>query len=72
MNSTLPLGSLTSDSIDVIGPKINIIKKGENYGWPMASYGINYIGTKFTDKTSIAGFPNSNLSRSIRNRFSNS
>ena len=27
MNSTLPLGSLTSDSIDVIGPKINIIKK---------------------------------------------
>ena len=35
--------------------EINIIKKGENYGWPMASYGINYIGTKFTDKTSIAG-----------------
>ena len=37
------------------GDEINIIKKGENYGWPMASYGINYIGTKFTDKTSIAG-----------------
>ena len=37
------------------GDEINIIKKGENYGWPLASYGINYIGTKFTDKTSIAG-----------------
>ena len=37
------------------GDEINIIKSGENYGWPLASYGINYIGTKFTDKTSIKG-----------------
>ncbi|WP_397445844.1 PQQ-dependent sugar dehydrogenase [Polaribacter sp. R77954] len=37
------------------GDEINIIKKGENYGWPKASYGINYSGTKFTDKTSIPG-----------------
>lgn len=37
------------------GDEINIIEAGENYGWPLASYGINYIGTKFTDKTSIDG-----------------
>ena len=37
------------------GDEINIIKAGENYGWPLASYGINYIGTKFTDKKSISG-----------------
>ena len=37
------------------GDEINIIKKGVNYGWPLASFGINYIGTKFTDKTSIPG-----------------
>tara|TARA_Y100000991_G_scaffold57228_1_gene41903 strand:- start:23333 stop:24409 length:1077 start_codon:yes stop_codon:yes gene_type:complete len=37
------------------GDEINIIKSGENYGWPLASYGINYIGTKFTNKKSIDG-----------------
>jgi len=37
------------------GDEINIIKKGANYGWPLASFGINYIGTKFTNKTSIPG-----------------
>ena len=37
------------------GDEINIIEAGENYGWPLASHGINYIGTKFTNKTSING-----------------
>ena len=37
------------------GDEVNIIKKGKNYGWPKASYGINYSGSKFTDKTSIVG-----------------
>ncbi len=37
------------------GDEINIVKKGANYGWPVISYGINYIGTKFTDKTAQEG-----------------
>ncbi len=35
------------------GDEINIIKKGSNYGWPLASYGINYDGTSFTENTSL-------------------
>lgn len=37
------------------GDEINIVKAGANYGWPVISYGINYIGTKFTDKTAQEG-----------------
>jgi glucose/arabinose dehydrogenase len=37
------------------GDEINIVKKGANYGWPVISYGINYAGTKFTDKTAQEG-----------------
>jgi glucose/arabinose dehydrogenase len=32
-----------------------VIKRGVNYGWPEISYGINYIGTTFTDKTEQSG-----------------
>lgn len=37
------------------GDEINIIKAGNNYGWPVISFGINYDGTTFTDDTAKAG-----------------
>lgn len=37
------------------GDEINIIKAGNNYGWPEISFGINYSGTKFTDDTARTG-----------------
>jgi len=35
------------------GDEINIVNSGKNYGWPKITYGINYIGTKITDNTSL-------------------
>jgi glucose/arabinose dehydrogenase len=37
------------------GDEINIIKKGENYGWPIISYGINYNKTSYTELTKKEG-----------------
>lgn len=37
------------------GDEVNVIKKGNNYGWPEISYGINYNGTILTDKTAQKG-----------------
>jgi glucose/arabinose dehydrogenase len=37
------------------GDEINIVQKGKNFGWPKISYGINYIGTTFTEDTALPG-----------------
>lgn len=37
------------------GDEINILKAGANYGWPAVTFGINYWGTKISDKTSAPG-----------------
>lgn len=37
------------------GDELNIIVKGENYGWPLASYGIDYNGAKITPFTEYEG-----------------
>lgn len=35
------------------GDEINKIIKGQNYGWPLATFGINYNGTTITNNTSL-------------------
>ncbi|WP_235296097.1 PQQ-dependent sugar dehydrogenase [Portibacter marinus] len=37
------------------GDELNIVRKGENFGWPVVSFGINYNGTTFTNKTEMEG-----------------
>ncbi len=37
------------------GDEINVIEKGANYGWPLASYGIDYSGARITPYTEYAG-----------------
>ena len=37
------------------GDEINIIKAGNNYGWPKITYGINYSGTTITDDKALPG-----------------
>lgn len=37
------------------GDELNRIKRGANYGWPLATYGINYDGSIITSDTTIEG-----------------
>ncbi len=37
------------------GDEINIIEPGANYGWPLATYGIDYNGAKITPFTEYEG-----------------
>jgi len=59
-----PQGLIYNPAVDQIwdsehgprgGDEMNIIRAGENNGWPVISYGINYNGTKFTDITKKEG-----------------
>jgi glucose/arabinose dehydrogenase len=37
------------------GDEVNIIRKGNNYGWPVIGYGIDYSGAKIHDSTHKPG-----------------
>ena len=37
------------------GDELNLLVEGANYGWPLASYGIDYSGEIVTDRTEVEG-----------------
>lgn len=37
------------------GDEVNILQKGANYGWPLASFGIDYSGDTITSDTAVEG-----------------
>lgn len=38
------------------GDELNLIKRAANYGWPVATFGMNYNGTPITDVTARVDF----------------
>ena len=37
------------------GDEVNVIKAGENYGWPAATYGVNYSGARVSPHETLPG-----------------
>lgn len=35
------------------GDEVNILENGDNYGWPIITYGVNYDGSSITDVTEM-------------------
>ncbi len=40
------------------GDEINLVEKGNNYGWPKVTYGIDYDGSVITDQKEMEGIQN--------------
>jgi glucose/arabinose dehydrogenase len=37
------------------GDELNILRKGQNYGWPKATYSVEYFGPRISETTTLAG-----------------